>query len=69
MLAAADAEFKFGLHLPVIAKIWKAGCIIRAVFLDEITKAFTADPKLANLLLADQFKNCDHQESRKLGVA
>ena len=57
MLAAADKEFKFGLHLPVIAKIWKAGCIIRAVFLDEITKAFTADPNLANLLLADQFKD------------
>ena len=38
MLAAADKEYKFGLQLPVIAKIWKAGCIIRAVFLDEITR-------------------------------
>jgi 6-phosphogluconate dehydrogenase len=56
MLAAADKEYHFGLHLPVIAKIWKAGCIIRAVFLDEITKSFSDAPTLANLLLAPKFK-------------
>jgi 6-phosphogluconate dehydrogenase len=54
MLAAADKEYHFGLHLPVIAKIWKAGCIIRAVFLDEITKSFSDAP--TNLLLAPKFK-------------
>ena len=56
MLSAADKEFKFGLHLDEIARIWKAGCIIRAVFLDEIKKAFKEEPGLANLLMAARFK-------------
>jgi 6-phosphogluconate dehydrogenase len=56
MLSAADKEFKFGLHLDEIARIWKAGCIIRAVFLDEIKRAFKEEPGLANLLMAGRFK-------------
>ncbi|MBV8781771.1 MAG: NADP-dependent phosphogluconate dehydrogenase [Phycisphaerae bacterium] len=62
MLAAADKEYKFGLNLGTIARIWKAGCIIRAVFLDEITKAFTAEPNLPNLLLAGRFKDAVSQK-------
>jgi 6-phosphogluconate dehydrogenase len=62
MLAAADKEYKFGLHLPVIAKIWKAGCIIRAAFLDEITKSFNEQPTLANLLLAPKFRDSVSQK-------
>ena len=73
MLAAADKEFKFGLNLGTIARIWKAGCIIRAVFLDEITKAFTADPHLDNLLLDSRFndKIARKQDAwrRVLGIA
>jgi 6-phosphogluconate dehydrogenase len=56
MLSAADKEFKFGLHLDQIARIWKAGCIIRAQFLDEIKNAFKEQPGLANLLMAPRFK-------------
>jgi 6-phosphogluconate dehydrogenase len=44
-----------------IARIWKAGCIIRAVFLDEIMKTFTEEPKLANLLVAKRFKDAINQ--------
>jgi len=36
--------------------IWRAGCIIRAVFLEEITKAFKTNPNLSNLLLDEKFK-------------
>jgi 6-phosphogluconate dehydrogenase len=56
MLSTADKELKFGLHLDEIARIWKAGCIIRAVFLDEIKKAFKEEPHLPNLLMAGRFK-------------
>ena len=73
MLGAADKEYKFGLNLGTIARIWKAGCIIRAVFLDEITKAFTADPNLDNLLLDSRFndKIAKKQDAwrRVLGIA
>jgi 6-phosphogluconate dehydrogenase len=49
--------YDYKMHLADLAQIWRAGCIIRADFLDDITKAFRADPNLANLLLADKFKN------------
>jgi len=40
------------LNIAVIAKIWRAGCIIRAGLLADITKAFEADNALPNLLLS-----------------
>jgi 6-phosphogluconate dehydrogenase len=41
--------------MPVIAKIWRAGCIIRSQFLDEITSAFTKAPDAANLVVTPAF--------------
>ena len=32
----------YGMNLADLAKIWRAGCIIRADFLDDITKAYRA---------------------------
>ncbi len=55
LLRAADREFQYGLHLGELARIWKGGCIIRAVFLDKIRQAFECDPELPNLLLDRQF--------------
>ena len=57
LLAKASADFKFDLNLSEISRIWKGGCIIRAEFLDKIKSAFQTNPQLANLLLADEFKN------------
>ena len=37
-----------------MARIWRGGCIIRAVFLNRITEAYERDPKLP-LLLADPY--------------
>jgi len=49
--------FGYGMHLPEIPMIWRAGCIIRAVFLSEITKAFQENPTLANLMMNPRFKD------------
>ena len=57
MLAAADKEYGFGLNMGAIARVWKAGCIIRAVFLNDITKSFNEQPELPNLLLAPRFRD------------
>ncbi|MDC4232571.1 NADP-dependent phosphogluconate dehydrogenase [Actinomyces sp. B33] len=38
-----------------LARIWRAGCIIRAGFLDDISSAYAADPDLPLLLAADPF--------------
>ncbi len=57
LLADASSEFEWDLDLATIASIWRAGCIIRARFLDDITTAYRAQPGLANLLLADFFRD------------
>jgi len=56
-MSAASAEYGWNLNLGEIATIWRGGCIIRARMLDRIMKAFAADAKLANLLLADDFRD------------
>ncbi|MCB1643959.1 MAG: NADP-dependent phosphogluconate dehydrogenase [Pseudomonadales bacterium] len=43
------------LDLAAIARVWRAGCIIRAVFLNRIAAAFEADQELAHLLLDADF--------------
>lgn len=35
--------------------MWRGGCIIKSVFLADITKAFQKDDKLENLLFDDLF--------------
>lgn len=49
-LDAASDEFDWSLDLGSIAKLWRAGCIIRAVFLDDIARAYAEQPNLENLL-------------------
>lgn len=56
MLSLADKEFDYHLNLPEIARIWKAGCIIRAQFLDRIKNAYQSEPGLANLLRSKSFQ-------------
>ncbi len=51
LLRMASDEYKYDLKLGEVAAIWRAGCIIRARFLNLITEAFTRDAKLANLML------------------
>ncbi|MEN3145798.1 NADP-dependent phosphogluconate dehydrogenase [Neorhizobium sp. IRAMC:178] len=55
VMAAASVEYNWNLPMPTIAKIWRAGCIIRSAFLDEITSAFTKDPHVANLIVTPAF--------------
>jgi 6-phosphogluconate dehydrogenase len=56
LLKKASAEYKYNLHLDEIARIWRAGCIIRAELLDDITNAYRRNPELPNLLVDDEFK-------------
>ncbi len=54
-LADASKEYGYNLDIATIAKIWRAGCIIRAGLLADITQAFKADTELPNLLLSPTF--------------
>ena len=54
-MRVASEEFDWNLNYGEIAKIFRAGCIIRAQFLQKITDAFELDPELKNLLLDKYF--------------
>ncbi|EOS96412.1 NADP-dependent phosphogluconate dehydrogenase [Erwinia tracheiphila] len=56
-LKAASGENNWNLNYGEIAKIFRAGCIIRAQFLQKITDAYADNADIANLLLASYFKN------------
>ncbi len=49
-LQAASAQYRYGLKLEDIARIWRGGCIIRARLLEDIRTAYHAHPRLTNLL-------------------
>ncbi|NNL02848.1 MAG: NADP-dependent phosphogluconate dehydrogenase [Eudoraea sp.] len=55
-LKAASDEYGYELSLAEIAKIWRAGCIIRAALLEGIANAFEEDKELTNLLLSPAFE-------------
>jgi 6-phosphogluconate dehydrogenase len=57
LLKTASEEYKYNINSGEIAKIWRAGCIIRAKLLHDITNAYTRDPDLPNLLLDEEFRN------------
>lgn len=61
----ASEENNWGLQYGEIAKIWRAGCIIRARFLQDITNAYDEEPGLSNLLLDDYFRGVaeEYQQS------
>lgn len=51
LLREASRHYAWDLKLGEIALLWRAGCIIRARFLDKIYEAFAHTPELSNLLL------------------
>ena len=51
LLYKASETYHYELKLDQIAKIWRGGCIIRSVFLEDIYSAFHANEKLEHLLL------------------
>jgi 6-phosphogluconate dehydrogenase len=56
-LRAASDENEWNLDYGAIAKIFRAGCIIRARFLQKITDAYKHDAALKNLLLDPYFRD------------
>ncbi|MCX8597821.1 MULTISPECIES: NADP-dependent phosphogluconate dehydrogenase [unclassified Gilliamella] len=55
-LKAASEHYNWQLNYGEIAKIFRAGCIIRAQFLQKITDAYTENNNIDNLLLAPYFR-------------
>ena len=54
-LSAASREYEYHLDLATVARIWRAGCIIRAAALDDIAGAYENQATLENLVLSEAF--------------
>jgi len=70
LLRIASDEYKYDLDLARVARVWRAGCIIRARLLGDIMGAFTRNPGLVNLMLDDSFREVlvKSQDSLRLVV-
>lgn len=55
LMREAAKEYQLSLNYGDIALMWRGGCIIRSQFLNDIKQAYTKNPDLENLLLADFF--------------
>jgi 6-phosphogluconate dehydrogenase len=56
-LREAAKEYGWDLDYGAIAMLWRSGCIIRSVFLEDIRNAFAGTPDLSNLLLDESFRS------------
>ncbi|MFF8912950.1 NADP-dependent phosphogluconate dehydrogenase [Streptomyces sp. NPDC015032] len=61
-IRAGGEAYDWNIDLGAVAAIWRAGCIIRAAFLDRIRAAYDARPDLLSLLSDEQF-------AREIGAA
>ena len=56
LMRAVSDEYDWNLNYGGIALMWRGGCIIRSVFLENIRDAFANDPNLVNLLFDPFFE-------------
>jgi 6-phosphogluconate dehydrogenase len=57
LLQIASADYDYSIDPGEVARIWRAGCIIRATLLEDIRAAFGRDPQLVNLLMDPAFSD------------
>jgi len=55
LIKVASDEYGYKTDLREVAKVWRAGCIIRSRSLEPIREAFERNPNLANLLLDAEY--------------
>ncbi len=55
LIRTASLDYGYETNLETVAKVWRAGCIIRSVQLEPIRAAFAANPDLESLLLDAAF--------------
>jgi 6-phosphogluconate dehydrogenase len=64
LLRMASVEYGYDIDPGEVARIWRAGCIIRATLLNDIRAAFARDPTLVNLLLDEAFSTAVGQRQQ-----
>ncbi|WP_346236248.1 NADP-dependent phosphogluconate dehydrogenase [Niabella insulamsoli] len=55
LLETASKNYNYNIHLPTVIKIWRAGCIIRSLLLNDLYDAFVQQPELKNIIGSSVF--------------
>ncbi|HEX7974533.1 MAG TPA: hypothetical protein VF498_09010 [Anaerolineales bacterium] len=55
LLKMASHEYHWDIDISRVVPVWRAGCIIRALLLSDITQAYRRNPDLPNLILDAAF--------------
>ncbi|WP_455674669.1 decarboxylating NADP(+)-dependent phosphogluconate dehydrogenase [Phocaeicola sp.] len=55
LMRTASDQYNWNLNLSTIALLWRAGCIIRSAFLNNIAEAYRRAPGLSHMLLDEHF--------------
>jgi 6-phosphogluconate dehydrogenase len=56
LLTVASAQYNYAVDIAEIVRVWKGGCIIRSVLLNDLRKAYVANPKLSNIISSSVFQ-------------
>ncbi len=55
LLSVASSIYKYDIPIPTAIKVWRAGCIIRSLMLNDLYKAFAEDAALKNVIASPVF--------------
>lgn len=66
LLQTASDTYHYDINIAEVARIWKGGCIIRSLMLNDIRKAYINNASLKNLLLDQQFYSLLEQKRNAL---
>jgi 6-phosphogluconate dehydrogenase len=56
LLSVASAQYNYGINTAEVVRIWKGGCIIRSVLLNDLRKAYQQDSSLTNIISSPLFQ-------------
>lgn len=56
LLGVASSVYNYEIRIPEVIRIWKGGCIIRSILLNELGKAYEQNPALTNIIRSPVFQ-------------
>ena len=73
LLKTASDTYKYEVDIAEVLRIWKGGCIIRSVLLNDMRKAYQQDTSLTNIIQSPLFQktltNCRNDVAALLQIA
>ena len=56
LLSVASSVYNYGINVAEVLRVWKAGCIIRSLLLNQLRKAYLQDASLTTVIQSSLFQ-------------